>query len=152
MSCSDTLGRKLSEADGPTLAIDGDVVLIGAADSKTRAALAFVDATTALFVIGPAAATKESVLQVAAGNGDLATSSAFAATLQYINTDDSLWMMLGEQSPLLHSVKLDGAGLADVKLGTFYLSLNRDQRRRNRREARCVVRHRGVELDQAIRR
>ena len=124
MSCFDKQGLAEAERGGAKITIDKDVVLLTDAEQSYHSAFTFIDATTALIVLGPAAATTEGVARIAAGNGTLATSSAFVATLQNINTDDSFWLMLGAQSPILKSIELEVPALADVKLGTLYLSLN----------------------------
>jgi hypothetical protein len=124
MSCFDKQGLVEAEKDGAKITIDGDVVLVTDAESSFHSAFTFIDDTTALIVLGPAAATKAGVSRIAAGNGALATSSAFAATLQNINTDDSVWLMLSEHSPLLKAVKVEIAQLSGIRLGAFYLSLN----------------------------
>jgi hypothetical protein len=75
-------------------------------------------------VLGPDAATKESVARIAAGGGTLATSSKYVETLQYVNTDDSLWFMLAEGSPILTMINLGIAQYTPAKLGTVYAALN----------------------------
>jgi RNA polymerase sigma factor (sigma-70 family) len=86
MTCFDQHGVADAEKEGTKVTIDGGVVLISHPDQQ--AGFTFVDDTTAVIVLGPEAATKEGVLRVAAGGGTLATSSAFAETLSYVNTDD----------------------------------------------------------------
>jgi RNA polymerase sigma factor (sigma-70 family) len=124
MSCFDRERLADTENDGSKVTIDGDVVLIGD-PGGVDTALTFIDDTTALIVIGPEAATRQGVEQIAAGGGTLATSSAFVATLQYINTDDSLWLMLSDSSPL---VQIINAAITEkttaIQLGTVYLALN----------------------------
>jgi RNA polymerase sigma factor (sigma-70 family) len=123
-SCFDKEGVALAEEDGSKIVIDGDIVRFSNAGLSSHWALTFIDQTTALIVVGPTAPTTEDVARIAARDGTLEASSAFAATLPYINTDDSAWLMLSEQSPLLQSVKIEIAQLADLRLGAFYLSLN----------------------------
>ena len=123
MSCFDKEGLPDAEKDGSKVTIDGDVVLIASADHD-HAALTFVDNTTALIVIGPEAATKQSVERIAAGNGTLPTSTAFADALQNINTDDSLWLILRDSSPLVKIANTEIARYTPIQLGTVYVSVH----------------------------
>ena len=123
MSCFDKQRIADAEKHGARFTIENDLVLLTDDKNSFHAAFTFVDDTTALIVLGPAAATKEGVARIAAGNGTLATSSTFAATLQNVNTDSAMWMMVSAQSKMLDDALSDVPGLADVKPGTFYLSL-----------------------------
>jgi RNA polymerase sigma factor (sigma-70 family) len=123
MSCFDKQGLADAEKNGAKITIDDDLVLLTDAEGSFHAAFTFIDATTALIVIGPAAATKEGVDHIAAGKGTLATSSTFAATLQNVNTDSAMWLMASARSKMLDDALDDVPSLADVKPGTFYLSL-----------------------------
>jgi RNA polymerase sigma factor (sigma-70 family) len=124
MSCFDREGLADAEQDGSKVTIDGDVVLITGATNGQHAAFTFADTTTALIVFGPEAATKQGVEHIAAGGGTLATSGAFTETLQYINTDDSLWLMLAESSPLIGTVNSAMAPYTSIRLATTYVSVN----------------------------
>lgn len=123
MSCFDKQGLREAEKGGAKIAIADGVVFVTDAERNFHVAFTFVDDTTALIVIGPAAATKEGVARVAAGDGKLATASTFAATLQNVNTDNAMWMMASPQSKMFDDALTEIPELADVKPGTFYLSL-----------------------------
>jgi len=123
MSCFDEQGLPEAEKDGSKVTIDGDVLMITSAGGNDHAALTFVDNTTALIVLGPDAATKQGVERIAAGNGTLPASTAFADTLQNINTDDSLWLILSDRSPLVKLANTAIAQYTAVQLGTTYVSL-----------------------------
>lgn len=124
LSCFENEGLGDADDPGSKLTVDGDVLLIGGPGDHDHAAFTFVDASTALVVLGPAAATRQSVEQVAAGGGTFATTSAFAETLQYVNTDDSLWLMLSDSSPLVRTINTAIAPYTPVVLGTTYVALN----------------------------
>jgi len=123
MSCFDKEGLSDAEKDGSKVTIDGEVALISSADGS-HAALTFVDNTTALIVLGPEAATKQGVERIAAGNGTLPTSTAFADALQNINTDDSLWLIVSDSSPLVKIANTEIARYTPIQLGTVYVSLH----------------------------
>jgi hypothetical protein len=103
--------------------IDGDVVLIADTPRSKNAAFTFTDATTGVFVIGPAAATRQSVERVLAGDNGVKTSSAFADSLQYVNTDASLWLMVRDGSPLVNKLNEELPQTNGLKLGTMYMSM-----------------------------
>lgn len=124
MSCFDKARLAASDDTDSHLTIDGDVILIGGPGNYEHAAFTFTDATTALVVLGPAAATRQSVEQVAAGGGTLATTSAFAETLQYVNTDDSLWMMFSDSSPIVKNANVQIAKYTPIQVGTTYIALD----------------------------
>lgn len=107
-----------AEAHGGNITRDGDVILL----AKHRAAFTFTDATTALLVIGPDA-NRQGVERIAAGKSALATASVFTESLQYVNTDASLWFMAGESSPLVKHLNTRLANHAPVQLGTTYASI-----------------------------
>jgi RNA polymerase sigma factor (sigma-70 family) len=124
MSCFDTQGVAEAEKDGSKVTIDGDVVLLTDATDREHAGFTFIDNTTAIIVIGPDAATKQGVERIAAGNSGLQTSSTFADALQAINTDDSLWLMLADSSPIVNIINTAIAPYTSIKLGTTYMSMN----------------------------
>ena len=124
MSCFDKQGVAEVEKDGSTVTIDGDIVLLTDAKGGGAAAFTFIDNTTALIVIGPAAATRQGVERIAAGNSGLQTSSAFADALQAINTDDSVWLILAGNSPLMKLINAETEPYSGMKLGTIYVSMN----------------------------
>ena len=122
MACFDKEGIARVKA-GSKVTVDGDVVLI-AEPNGAYTGFTFIDNTTALIVLGRDAATKQGVERIAAGGGTLATSSAFAATLQNVNTDDSLWLMMSSSSPIASLINAAIAPYTEIRLGTMYLSLN----------------------------
>jgi RNA polymerase sigma factor (sigma-70 family) len=125
MSCFDKERLVTDPAgDDAHLTIDGDVILVGGPGNYDHAAFTFINDSTALVVLGPAAATRQSVEQVAAGGGTLVTSSAFAETLQYVNTDDSLWLMLSDTSPLVKTANEQIAKYTPIQVGTTYIAVN----------------------------
>jgi hypothetical protein len=125
-SCFDTKAIPNAERNGTKITIVDDVVLLSMPETNKspHVAFTFIDATTALIVIGPDATTKEGVQRIAAGTGELHTSSRFAETLQVVNTDASLWLMLAGDSPVMQEINVDAAPYTGVKLGTVYLSMN----------------------------
>jgi RNA polymerase sigma factor (sigma-70 family) len=124
MSCFDSQGVAEAEKAGTKVTIDDGVVLMAGSNEYERVAFTFIDNTTALVVIGPEAATKESVARIAAGNGGVHTSTVFASALQAINTDDSIWLMLADGSPLVANMNAELSQFTTTKLGTTYMSLN----------------------------
>lgn len=122
MACFDQHGVADAEKLGVQITSADGIVLIAHEDQ--RAAFTFVDDTTAIVVFGPGAATKESVERIAAGNGTLATSSMYAETLQYVNTDDTMWFMLGDTSPILANMNENVAKYTPTKLGGAYMAVN----------------------------
>jgi RNA polymerase sigma factor (sigma-70 family) len=124
MSCFDSRGVTEAEKEGAKVTIDGDVVLLSGPGTDGNVAFTFIDNTTALIVLGPAAATKQGVEQVAAGHDGVQTSAVFATALQAINTDDSLWLMLAESSQLVSEINTAMQPYTPIRLGTAYLSLN----------------------------
>lgn len=123
MSCFDSKGIAEAEKDGAKVTIDGDVAMISNSDGGEHVALTFIDDSTALVVIGPDAATSQGVERVAAGNEGLQSSGRFAETLQVVNTDASLWLMVADTSPLVAAVKIATEQHTSIKLGTVYLSV-----------------------------
>ena len=123
MTCFDNHGLADAEKNGAKITVEKDLVLLTDAEGSFHTAFTFVDDSTILIVLGPAAATKEGVARVAAGTGTLATSSTFATTLQNVNTASAMWLMISAQSKMLDDALVEVPELADVKPGTFYLSL-----------------------------
>ena len=124
MSCFDKQGLADAEKEGARVSIEGDAVLVSFDDGAFHAALTFPDDTTALIVVGPDAATKEGVARVAAGEGTLATSSTLATTLQYVNTDAAIWLMMSDRAPMVRAINEEIAAKTAARLGTLYASLN----------------------------
>ncbi|MDQ3338737.1 MAG: sigma-70 family RNA polymerase sigma factor [Myxococcota bacterium] len=123
MTCFDKTNLDKAKRDGAKITIDNGVVHLSDAEASFHWAFTFIDDTTALIVLGPDAATKEGVARIAAGNGTLATSSTFAATLRNVNTDSAMWLMVSAQSKMLDDALMEVPTLADVKPGNLYLSL-----------------------------
>jgi len=122
MTCFDQHGVADAEKVGVKFNISDGIVLITHDDQ--HAAFTFVDDTTAIVVFGPAAETKESVQRIAAGTGTLATSSTYAETLQYVNTDDTMWVMLGNTSPIIANMNQQIAKYTPTTLGGLYVAVN----------------------------
>lgn len=123
LSCFDKKRLAEVEKSGAKITIDGDVILLTDSEGKFNAGFTFADDTTALVVLGPAAATKAGIERIASGTGTLASASTFTATLQNVNTDNALWMMASAKSKMLDGAMADIPELADVKPGTFYFSI-----------------------------
>ena len=124
MSCFDRRGVGEAEKDGSKVTIDGDVVLITDANDREHLAFTFIDTTTALVVIGADAKTKQGVERIATGNSGLQTSSTFAESLQAINTDDSLWMVLADGSSIMKVINGAIEPITSIKVGTAYVSVD----------------------------
>ncbi|MEO6774828.1 MAG: sigma-70 family RNA polymerase sigma factor, partial [Kofleriaceae bacterium] len=112
------------DAQGVHVTVDGGVVLIPSPDGTSHAAFTFVDDTTALVVLGPAAETRQGVEQILAGQHSLRGSTEFADALQNVNTDASMWMVLSDASPIIGTASGAIAPYTSQKLGTVYLSLD----------------------------
>jgi len=123
LTCFDKHGLPDAERDGSKIAIDGDVVLMTDREGH-HTAFTFIDNTTALIVIGPEAATREGVERIAGGDSGLRTSTTYGSTLQYINTDDSLWLMASGTSPLIAEINKALAPITPVQLGASYLAMH----------------------------
>ncbi len=124
MSCFDKRGLSELEQAGARVAIDGDVVTFAGRDSGGGFGFTFLDDDTALLVVSDQMPTKEAVLALAAGKGSLATSSVYAETLQYVNTDDTMWLMLANGSPIMDMINTAVKAYTPVQLGTFYVAVN----------------------------
>ncbi len=112
------------QKDGPHVTVDQDVVIIDSPDNKSHFGFTFVDDATALFVIGPAAATRQGILDVAAGTHGLRGTPGFTDALADVNTDASVWAMLSDASPIVGTVNGAISPYTSQKLGTVYFSLN----------------------------
>ena len=121
MTCFDKHGVADAQQDGSKVDVDGDVVLLTDKDGG-HTAFTFIDAKTALVVLGPEAATKQSVEHIAAGSDE--TETVFADALQSVNTDDSVWMMISDRSPVVAMVNLATAPYTSTHFGTSYFSMN----------------------------
>ncbi len=121
-TCFDKHAIPDAEREGAKITVDDGIALITAADSHV--ALTFIDDTTMLAVIGPEAKTKERVARIAAGDSGLQNSPVFADALQVVNTDDSMWIMIAETSPLVTSINAANMAQFPTKVGTMYASVN----------------------------
>jgi RNA polymerase sigma factor (sigma-70 family) len=124
MACFDQRAISELESAGAHVTVDGSVVLVDGRDGGVGAGFTFIDDETAVLVVAAQAPTKEDVLAVAAGKGSLATTSVFAETLHYVNTDDSMWLMLANGSPVMDLINTAVKAYSPVKLGTFYVAVN----------------------------
>lgn len=104
------------------ITVDGDVVMISG--EHKPGGIVFVDATTALVVIGPAAATKAGLQQVAAGGSGLEASPDFAALYANINTDDPLWWVVGPSSPIFGTINSSIQPFTSVRVQAAYGSID----------------------------
>lgn len=91
---------------GNELTIDGDVMLMKNKDGET-AAMHFVNDKTLLFVLG-AAATKQGVMDAAAGTSALKTSPAFVEMYSKINTSESMWGLANCGSKIFDEMRKQG--------------------------------------------
>ncbi|HEU0029015.1 MAG TPA: RNA polymerase sigma factor [Kofleriaceae bacterium] len=123
MSCFDAKGVQEAEQNGAHVSIEDGVVLIASPDQTSHVAFTFLDASTALVVFGPEARTREGVERIAAGNDGVQTSTKFADSLQAINTDDSVWLMIAEGSTLVGEINDAIAKFSPVKTHSLYMSL-----------------------------
>ncbi|HSN26793.1 MAG TPA: sigma-70 family RNA polymerase sigma factor, partial [Kofleriaceae bacterium] len=112
------------QKDGPHVRVDQDVVMIDSPDNTGHFGFMFVDDDTALFVIGPAAETRQGILDVAAGTHGLRGTPGFTDALADVNTDASAWAMFSDASPIVGSVNGAISPYTSQKLGTMYMSLN----------------------------
>jgi hypothetical protein len=100
-------------------------VIVGNPDDPGNAVgLTFVDDTTALVVVGPAATTKAGIVQVAAGHGALASSPAFAELFADIDSDDPLWLVVGPSSPVFADINGALAPDTSIRVQAVYGSVD----------------------------
>ncbi len=95
---------------------DGDVLLFK--KNNNQAAFTFVDASTALFVLG-ANGTKDGIKTVAKGGSALKTSAAFVELYKKTNTSDTLWIIMNGSSKAFEAMASLG-----IKPKAVYGSLN----------------------------
>jgi RNA polymerase sigma factor (sigma-70 family) len=124
MACFNTRALPELEKDGPHVTIDRDVALIDSPDRTSHVGFTFVDASTALIVIGDAATTRQGILDVASGKNGLRGTPGFTDALSDVNTDASMWAMLSDASPVVGSVNGAISPYTQQKLGTLYFSLD----------------------------
>jgi RNA polymerase sigma factor (sigma-70 family) len=124
LACFEDKASPKLEQGGVHVAVDNGVVMIESPDHTQHAAFTFTDASTAVVVLGPEAATREGIEHVLAGDHSLRGSTELAAALQNVNTDASLWAVLSDSSPLIGTANGSLAPYTSQKLGTVYLSLD----------------------------
>jgi len=124
LTCFDQHAVGELEKAGVPATVDGGVVMITSQDGTSHIGFTFVDDTTAVVVIGPAAATRQGIDAILAGTGSLRGSSEFAAALQNVNTDASMWMVMSDASSMVGAASGAIAPYTSQKLGTVYLSLD----------------------------
>ena len=124
MACFNTRALPELEKAGPHVTVDKDVVLVDSPDRTSHFGFTFIDDTTALFVIGDAAQTRQGVLDVAAGKHSLRDTTGFIDALSDVNTDASAWGMLSDASPIVGTVNGAISPYTQQKLGTVYFSLD----------------------------
>jgi hypothetical protein len=95
---------------------DGDVLLFK--KDNNQAAFTFVDANTALFVMGTNG-TKDGIKTVAKGGSALKTSAAFVELYKKTNTSDTLWVIMNGSSKAF-----DAMASLGIKPKAVYGSLN----------------------------
>jgi len=124
MECFDK--RAVPELDkaGPHVTVDRGVALIDSPDRASHAGFTFLDDSTALVVFGPAAATRQGILDVASGTHGLRGTTGFSDALSDVNTDASMWAMLSDASEVVGSVNGAISPYTQQKLGTVYFSLD----------------------------
>lgn len=108
--------------DGGTLRIDDGVVLF-TTPGGYHVGAAFPDATTAVVVLGPDAATRAGVVTVAQGGGGLDASPGFAALFGNVDATDPVWLVVTERSPLLGEINRDLASSSGIQLRGAYGSI-----------------------------
>lgn len=102
---------------GDEIKRDGDVVLVKSKKGET-VAIAFVNDTTAVAVVGPGA-SKDGVLKAAQGGSALKSSPAFVEMYGKINTQASLWMLVNGNAKVF-----DKAAQMGVKPKAVFGSVN----------------------------
>jgi RNA polymerase sigma factor (sigma-70 family) len=112
-------------SEGLTVKVDGGVVLVnGPRADGLKIGVTFLDDSTALVVLGPQAATKAGVEQIAAGNSGLQASPAFAQLFADINSDDPLWLVIGPSSDVLTTINNSMAAETSLRLQALYGSID----------------------------
>ena len=124
MTCFNDRAVPALEKAGPVVTVDNDVVLVQSQDHTSHFGFTFIDDTTALFVIGDAAQTRQGVLAVASGKHSLRDTTGFTDALADVNTDASVWAMLSDASPIVGTVNGAISPYTQQKVGTVYFSLN----------------------------
>jgi RNA polymerase sigma factor (sigma-70 family) len=113
-----------AQANGVNITVDGDVVIVNGHGADSAVGLTFVDDTTGLIVIGPAAATKAGIEQVAAGHGALASSPQFAEMFTDIDSDDPLWFVATPGSPVFAGINEALAPYTSLQVAAAYGSID----------------------------
>ena len=112
---------------GTSVTVDSGVVLVTGPDGYHIGAT-FPDDTTAVVVLGSAAATRAGVLAVAAGNGGLDAASGFGTLFANVDPSDPLWFVVTDDSPLLASINSELAHVSAVQLHGAFASLGMTDR------------------------
>jgi hypothetical protein len=87
--------------------------------SGQQVGFTFVDDSTAIAVLGDAAATKDSIKKVAAGGSGLKSSQVFVELYNKIDTKQSLWFLANGNSPMFQKM-----GAMGVKPKAIFGSAN----------------------------
>jgi RNA polymerase sigma factor (sigma-70 family) len=124
MACFNTRALPELDKDGPHVKLDQGVVMIDSPDRTSHAGFTFLDDSTALVVFGPAAETRQGILDVASGGHGLRGTPGFTDALSDVNTDASMWAMLSDASSIVGSVNGAISPYTQQKLGTVYFSID----------------------------
>jgi RNA polymerase sigma factor (sigma-70 family) len=124
MACFNTRAVPELAKAGPHVTIDRGVAMIDSPDRTSHVGFTFLDDSTALVVFGPAAETRQGILDVASGGHGLRGTPGFTDALSDVNTDASMWAMLSDASELVGSVNGAISPYTQQKLGTVYFSLD----------------------------
>jgi hypothetical protein len=117
----DCLDKMKEEAakDGTEIVKDGDIAFFKNTKDNQTVAFTFVNGSTALAVMGPAA-TKDGVKAAAAGTSALKSSAAFVDMYGKIKSSDSLWMLMNGNSKVFDKA----AGALGSKPKAIFGSIN----------------------------
>jgi hypothetical protein len=116
LDCFDKMKDEAAK-EGDVITRDGDVVTIKSSGGETIG-LTFVNASTAVAVVGPNASV-DGVKKAAAGGSTLKTSPAFVDMYSKIKTNDSLWMLVNGNSKAF-----DKAAQMGIKPKAVFGSIN----------------------------
>jgi hypothetical protein len=117
LSCMDKYKAEAAK-HGTDITVDGDVILAKDSKDGMTYAMTFVNDTTMVATLGTMG-TKDGVKAAAKGGNGLKSSQMFNDLFSKINTNDSLWMMVNGNSPLL-----DKMGAMIGKPKAIYGSIN----------------------------
>jgi hypothetical protein len=112
---------KIAEKHHPDaeVTIDGDVMLVSRG-GEARAALTFLDDSTALVVLGPDA-TRDGVAKVSERRG---APGEYSELIQEINTDDAIWLAVSDGSPMLAEANRAIAKHTSIQVHGLYGSVD----------------------------